>query len=126
MRSVSATAARRLRVVGWSVIGVAGWALAAVASALPAGGATVPALPASAVSTPDGSWSTLPMGLLSDQSNTFWQLFHASPGSSRWSLVTPEGTADNGGLVAGVSGDSVAAGVLPSALLRFSPLSLEQ
>jgi hypothetical protein len=123
VRSISAAAARRLRVVGWSVIGAAGCALAAVASALPAGGATVPPLPASAVSTPDGSWSTLPMGHLSDQSNTFWQLLHASPGSSRWTLVTPEGTADNGGLVAGVSGDSIAAGVLPSALLRFSPLS---
>ena len=84
---------------------------------------TVPALPASGVSTPDGSWSTLPMGQLSEQSNTFWELFHAAPGSSRWTLVTPEGTADNGGLVAGVSGDSIAAGVLPSALLRFSPLS---
>ncbi len=63
------------------------------------------------------------MGQLSEQSNTFWELFHAAPGSSRWTLVTPEGTADNGGLVAGASGDSVAAGVLPSALLRFSPLS---
>jgi hypothetical protein len=83
----------------------------------------VSTLPASGVSTPDGSWSTLPMGRLSDQGNTFWELFHATPGSSRWTLVTPQGTADNGGLVAGVSGDSVAAGVLPSALLRFSPLS---
>ena len=123
MRSVPAAVARRLRVVRWPVIGVVGCVLWAVASALPAGGATVPALPASGVSTADGSWSTLPMGQLSDQSNTFWQLFHAAPGSSRWTLVTPEGTADNGGLVAGVSGDSIAAGVLPSALLRFSPLS---
>ncbi len=123
MRSVPAAVARRLRVVRWPVIGVAGCVLWAVVSALPAGGATVPALPASGVSTPDGSWSTLPMGQLSDQSNTFWELFHALPGSSLWTLVTPEGTADNGGLVAGVSGDSVAAGVLPSALLRFSPLS---
>ena len=63
------------------------------------------------------------MGQLSEQSNTFWELFRAVPGSSRWTLVTPEGTADNGGLVAGVSGDSIAAGVLPSAFLRFSPLS---
>ena len=102
---------------------MAGCVLWAVVSALPAGGATVPALPASGVSTPDGSWSTLPMGQLSEQSNTFWELFHAVPGSSHWTLVTPEGTADNGGLVAGVSGDSIAAGVLPSALLRFSPLS---
>ena len=123
MRSVPATVARRLRVVRWPMIGMAGCVLWAVASVLPAGGASVPALPASGVSTPDGSWSTLPMGQLSEQSNTFWELFHAVPGSSHWMLVTPEGTADNGGLVAGVSGDSIAAGVLPSALLRFSPLS---
>ncbi len=123
MRSVPATVARRRRVVQWPIIGVAGCVLWAVVSALPAGGATVPALPASGVSTAHGSWSTLPMGQLSEPSNTFWELFHAVPGSSRWTLVTPEGTADNGGLVAGVSGDSIAAGVLPSAFLRFSPLS---
>ena len=123
MRPFSATAARRRRVVRWSVVGMAGFALWAVGPALPAGGATRAPLPASGVSTPDGSWSTLPMGQVSDQSNTFWELFHLAPGSSRWTLVTPEGTADNGGLVAGVSGDSIAAGVLPSALLRFSPLS---
>jgi hypothetical protein len=63
------------------------------------------------------------MGHFSEQDNTFWELFHAVPASPRWTLVTPEGTADNGGLVAGVSGNSIAAGVLPSALLRFSPLS---
>jgi hypothetical protein len=123
VRSAPATVARRLRVVRWPIFVVAGCVLWAVVSAHPAGGATVSTLPASGVSTPDGSWSTLPMGRLSDQGNTFWELFHATPGSSRWTLVTPQGTADNGGLVAGVSGDSVAAGVLPSALLRFSPLS---
>jgi hypothetical protein len=83
----------------------------------------VPALAASGVSTPGGSWLTIPMGQLSERNNTFWELFHAVPASSRWTLVTPEGTADNGGLVAGVSGNSIAAGVLPSAFLRFSPLS---
>jgi hypothetical protein len=124
VRSIPATVARRLRVVQWPIAGVAATVLWAVVSALPAGGATVPALPASGVSTLDGSWSTLPMGELSEQSNTFWELLHSAPGSSRWALVTPEGTADNGGLVAGVSGDSIVAGVLPSALLRFSPLSL--
>ena len=123
MRPFSATAARRRRVVRRSVVGVAGFVLWAVVPALPAGGATLSPLLASGVSTPDGSWSTVPMGQVSDQSNTFWELFHTAPGSSRWTLVTPEGTADNGGLVAGVSGDSIAAGVLPSALLRFSPLS---
>ncbi len=77
----------------------------------------------SAVSTPSGSWVILPMGDLSEQDNTFWQLLHASPGSSHWSLVTPPGVADNGGLAAGASGGSILVGVLPSRLLSFSPLS---
>ena len=63
------------------------------------------------------------MGELGDPSNTFWQLVHAPSGSSRWSVVTPEGVADNGGIVAGVSPVSVDVGVLPSGLLRFSPLA---
>ena len=125
MRSVPATVARRLRVVRRPITVIAAGVLGAVASALPAGGATVPALPASGVSTADGSWSALPMGQLSEPSNTFWELFHAVPGSSHWTLVTPEGTADNGGLVAGVSGGSVAAGVLPRALLHFSATVVE-
>lgn len=64
------------------------------------------------------------MGQLTDEDNTFWQLLHLAPGSSRWTPVTPTGTADNGGLVAAESGASVLAGVLPSGLLRFSPLSV--
>jgi hypothetical protein len=63
------------------------------------------------------------MGDLSKQTDTFWQLLHAAPGSSRWSLVTPPGVADNGGLVAGASAGSIVVAVLPSRLLRFSPLA---
>jgi hypothetical protein len=63
------------------------------------------------------------MGELSDPSNTFWELFHATPGSSHWTLVTPPGVADNGGLVQGASGSSALVGILPSDLLRFSPLA---
>jgi hypothetical protein len=37
--------------------------------------------------------------------------------------VTPPGAADNGGLIAGASGGSILVGVLPSDLLRYSPLS---
>jgi hypothetical protein len=63
------------------------------------------------------------MGDLSNQTDTFWQLLHAVPGSSHWSLVTPPGVADNGGLVAGASAGSIVVAVLPSRLLRFSPLA---
>ncbi len=81
----------------------------------------------SGISTSADSWVIIPMGDLSDRNNTFWQLFHAAPGSSHWSLVTPPGVADNGGLVAGAGAGagagSILAGILPSNLLRFSPLS---
>ena len=63
------------------------------------------------------------MGNLSDPSNTFWELFHTVPGSSHWSLVTPPGVADNGGLIETASAGAAVVGVLPSALLRFSPLA---
>ncbi len=78
----------------------------------------------SSISTSGDSWVVLPMGDPSSQSNTFWELFHAAPGTSHWSLVTPPGVADNGGLVAGAAAGSVVVAVLPSGLLRFSPLAL--
>ena len=99
--------------------------LLSVSTPAPASGATPdPAPLQSGSATPAGSWLVLPMGQLSNESNTFWQLLHASAGSPHWSVVTPPGAADNGGIVAGTSGTSVLAGVLPNGLLRFSPVSL--
>ena len=77
----------------------------------------------SAVSTSSDSWVVLPMGNFSDPSNTFWELFHAAAGSSHWSLVTPPGVADNGGLIESATVGATLVGVLPSSLLRFSPLA---
>ncbi len=77
----------------------------------------------SGVSSSSGNWVVVPMGVLSDESNTFWQLLHAAPGSSRWSVVTPPGVADNGGLVVAAPQGSTLVGFLPSGHLRFSPLS---
>lgn len=77
----------------------------------------------SAFSTSTDSWVTLPMGDLSDPNNTFWELFHTAPGSPHWSLVTPPGVADNGGLIESASAGAALVGVLPSQLLRFSPLA---
>ncbi len=91
----------------------------------PASGAAPAVAPlSSAIETAGGSWAVLPMGQLSDPSNTFWQVLHAGPGSSHWSVVTPQGVADNGGEVVGVSPGTTLVGTLPSQLLRFSPLSL--
>jgi hypothetical protein len=81
----------------------AGSAVRAAGAVAPSPARGAPTSLRSAVSTADGTWVVLPIGELGDPSNTFWQLLYAAPGSTRWSVVTPKGTADNGGLVAGAS-----------------------
>jgi len=77
----------------------------------------------SAVTTPSGSWVIAPMGHLGDPKNTFWELFFLAPNATRWSLVTPPGVADNGGLVVEVSPGPITVGILASQLLHYSPLA---
>ena len=56
--------------------------------------------------------------------NTFWQIFFRPSGAASWTLVTPTGVADNGGLTLTAAGDgSVTAGFEPSQLLHYSPLA---
>jgi hypothetical protein len=62
------------------------------------------------------------MGNLAQPLNTFWQIFMQRPGSAQWTLVTPPGTADNGGLVVDTTATTIEAGFLPSADLKFSPI----
>ncbi|HEX4217621.1 MAG TPA: hypothetical protein VHZ02_04585 [Acidimicrobiales bacterium] len=102
---------------------MAGAALGGGSTAEAVGG--TPTLPlASGVSTPSQSSVSLPMGHLDDPDNTFWELFMRSTGSASWTLDTPPGVADNGGLaVAAPSSGPVTVGFLPSQLLRFSPLA---
>jgi hypothetical protein len=88
-----------------------------------AAGASGGALP-NAVSTASGTWAVVPMGQLAEPSNSFWQLLVARQGSPGWSVATPPGVADNGGLVLGAGQDSVLVGFLPSGRLQFSPLAL--
>ena len=115
--------ALRCRAVGRRVAPfVVAWSLALAVLPGTAGAATPAPLP-SAVATAAGSWVVLPMGELSDQTNTFWQVLHAAPGSPRWTVVTPQGVADNGGLVVAASERLTVVGFLPSRLLRYSPLS---
>jgi hypothetical protein len=75
--------------------------------------------------TPQGTWAVTVMGGSAASENNFWQLFVRPAGASRWSLVTPEGVADNGGLVAasGTGGTSLLVGFRPSQDLAFSPLA---
>jgi hypothetical protein len=113
---------RRLRraVAAAAVLAVvAGWPSPAGAST---GALTVPLT--SSVTTTGVTWVTVPMGRLRDPLNTFWQLFVRRSGATRWSLVTPPGVADNGGLVVAAAGpQSAEVGFEPSQLLTFSPLA---
>jgi hypothetical protein len=78
----------------------------------------------SSVGTAGLSTVVLPMGHLTDPTNTFWELFVRPSGATSWTLRTPPGVADNGGLVVDVSTtDALTAGFLPSADLTFSPLA---
>ena len=75
--------------------------------------------------TPQGTWAVTVMGGSAAAKNNFWQLFVRPAGARRWSLATPEGVADNGGLVAtsGAGGSSLLVGFRPSQGLTFSPLA---
>ena len=62
--------------------------------------------------------------LRSPRDNNFWQLFVRPAGSRGWKLVTPRGTADNGGLVlAAGAGPSLITGFRPSQYLTYTPLT---
>lgn len=75
------------------------------------------------LSTATGTWALLAMGYLDQPDNTFWEAFYHPRGGTQWSLRTPPGVADNGGLVAAVTGTRVTFGFRPSDSLRFSPLA---
>jgi hypothetical protein len=75
--------------------------------------------------TAAGTWAVAVMGGSAAQHNNFWQLFLRPAGSTRWKLVTPPGTADNGGLVlAGGGGQSLITGLRPSQDLTYTPLAV--
>jgi len=73
--------------------------------------------------TAQGTWAIAVMGGSAASENNFWQLFVRPADASQWSLVTPPGVADNGGLVAAGTGKSLVIGFRPSQDLAFSPLA---
>ncbi len=73
--------------------------------------------------TAQGTWAVAVMGGSAASFNNFWQLFVRPAGASRWSLVTPQGVADNGGLVAAGASTSLTVGFRPSQNLAYSPLA---
>ena len=83
--------------------------------------ATVPL--STSLVTAQGTWAVAVMGGPAAADDDFWQLFVRPAGASRWSLVTPPGVADNGGLVAAAGTTSVTVGFRPSQNLVFSPLA---
>jgi hypothetical protein len=72
--------------------------------------------------TAQGTWAVTVMGGSAADENNFWQLFVRPAGATRWSLATPQGVADNGGLVA-AGAASLVVGFRPSQGLAFSPLA---
>jgi hypothetical protein len=109
--------------------------LAALAAMAAGCGSAGPARPAHAalkvppapldtsIATATATWAAVVMGGSAAQYNDFWQLFVLPSGSTQWKLVTPPGTADNGGLVmaAGTGGELITA-FRPSNLLTYTPL----
>lgn len=75
------------------------------------------------LTTAQGTWAITVMGGSSASHDNFWQLFVRPAGTSRWSLVTPQGVADNGGLVAAGGNAALVVGVRPSQNLAYSPLA---
>jgi hypothetical protein len=73
--------------------------------------------------TAQGTWAIAVMGGSAASANDFWQLFVRPAGASQWSLATPPGVADNGGLVAAGTPSSLVIGFRPSQNLAFSPLA---
>jgi hypothetical protein len=73
--------------------------------------------------TAQGTWAVAVMGGSAATHNNFWQLFVRPANASRWSLVTPPGVADNGGLVAAGGSGSLTVGFRPSQDLTYSPLA---
>jgi hypothetical protein len=92
------------------------------------GPATQPVPPAPSLNTSlvtaVGTWAVAVMGGSAAQHNNFWQLFMRPAGTTRWKLVTPPGTADNGGLVLAGSGQSLLTGLRPSQDLTYTPLAV--
>ena len=70
-----------------------------------------------------GTWAVTVMGGSAARHNNFWQLFIRPPGSTHWRLVTPPGTADNGGLILASSPQSLISAFRPSQYLTFTPLT---
>ena len=70
------------------------------------------------LATRDATWTTVKVG-------TYWELLRRPRKGATWSLATPPGVDDEGGLVlSGAPDGSLVVGFRPTALLRFSPFEV--
>jgi hypothetical protein len=113
-----------------AVLAAAVSAVALAGCATRPSGAVPPAKPlpvsiplGTSLSTPAATWATVRTGGPA-VGGKYWQLLVRPAGSSKWSLVTPPGVADNGGLAVAASRSTATVGFVPSADLRFSPLAM--
>jgi hypothetical protein len=111
---------RRVAAAALVTVAVAGCGTQVAAQAPPAPRAVTAPLTTS-MTTAGATWAVLVMGGSAASENNFWQVFARTSGS--WSLVTPPGVADNGGLVAAGAGGSLLVGIRPSQGLEFTPLA---
>jgi hypothetical protein len=113
-----------LAVAGLVTAGLAGCGSTPSGTAAPAAPARPAPLQTSFADGTGPSWAVVEMGGSAAQEENFWEMFARQPGTTLWHEVTPEGVADNGGLVvAGSGGPSLLTGFLPSQDLTFSPLA---
>ncbi len=92
----------------------------------PAGAAGTPGTAAAATSSLATSLDTPgdTFAVVSAAANpTFWEVFARPAKSADWTLVTPSGVADNGGLVLAANGNTVTAAVRANQDLEFTPLA---
>ena len=83
-----------------------------------------PPLATSFASAAGIGWAIVDMGGSAAQQDNFWELFVRAAGATTWRVATPQGVADNGGLVvASPGGGSLVTGFRPSQLLTYSPLA---
>jgi hypothetical protein len=122
------TRARMLAALAAAVLVAAGVAGCGSTAAPGAPAPGPPALPAplqtSFANGTGPSWAIVEMGGSAAQEENFWEMFARPPGTTAWHEVTPEGVADNGGLVVtGSGGPALLTGFVPSQGLTFSPLA---
>lgn len=117
---------RSARTVGSAVTALGLLAACSSGGSSPAGAAGTPGTAAAATSslatsfdTPGRTFAVVPAAA----NPTFWEMFARPAKSADWTLVTPSGVADNGGLVLAADGNTVTAAVRPSQDLEFTPLA---